>query len=324
MENSKLVQILKTLTKPELNRMGDMVYSPFFNKNNSVSSLFSAIYDTYPKFKPELLYREILFSNVFGNKKFNSQQLRYIMSDLTKIAEKYLVYKELESLPILENHFLLSAYKVRNLTKHSPSLLEQSNKLLEKYPFKDTLYYYKQYLIEADHYEYIASKRNLAVKENLSSILSSLDSYYIINKLKISAELINHTNVYAGVFESLLMDEIMAYLSGNNFDDTPGIAIYHRILQTLTDPENEKHYFELKDLLSMHTKSFPMEELNDMYIFARNYCAKKINSGETRFLSEIFDLYKTLIQDKIIFVNNYLSQWDYKKYCQCRFTSGQI
>lgn len=312
MHNSKLVHIIRTLNKPELNQLGDMILSPFFNKNESVSKLFSAIYKTYPKFKPELLDRQVLYSNVFGQKKFSEQKLRYMMSDLTKIAEKYLIYKELETKPILENHFLLTAFKSRNITRHSPSVLDQSNKLMKKYPFKDQLYYYEQYMIESDHYEYIASKRNVAVKENLNNIILSLDYYYVINKLKFSSELINHTNVYAGGYEHLLLDEILNYLKKNEPEDVPAIAIYHCILLTLTDTENEQHYFNLKSLLFENIKNFPLEELNDMFIFARNYCAKKINSGETQFLSEIFDLYKTLISNKIIFINNYLSQWDYK------------
>jgi len=65
-------------------------------------------------------------------------------------------------------------------------------------------------------------------------------------------------------------------------------------------------------LLAEHGKLFPREELNDMYIFARNYCAQKINNGESNYLYEVFDLYRMLLNDQVLLVNGHLSQWDYK------------
>ena len=234
------------------------------------------------------------------------------MTDLTKLLEQFMVQKELDDDEFLKSHLLLNAFQNRSLTKLSPPVLDKSRDLLEKYPYHDQYRFYHQFLIERDYYEYVASKRNLAVTENLEQILKNLDYYFIVNKLKFASELINHTNVMAGESNPLFLESIERYMQQTDYLSEPAIDIYYLILKTLSEPDDETHYFNLKAKLAANLNRFPQEELNDMYIFARNYCAKRINSGDIKYLSEIFDLYKTLIENQIIYINGYLSQWDYK------------
>ena len=49
-----------------------------------------------------------------------------------------------------------------------------------------------------------------------------------------------------------------------------------------------------------------------MYVYAKNYCIRKINHGDIEYIRELFDLYKVMLKDRIIFKDNYLSQFDYK------------
>jgi hypothetical protein len=312
MQNSKLIALLNSLSKIEMNQLNDFIRSPFHNKNELVIQLFHSLFRAYPKFKDHSIKKEVLFHATFGNVPFKEQKLRYLMSDLTKLVESFLILKVLETKPVLQNHFLLTALQKKHLSTLSPVVLEQSRKNQNKYPFLDQLFYYNQFMIESDHYEYIATKRNLAVKENLTDILENLDHYFLINKLKFSAELINHSNVYAGEINPLLLDEILLYIAQNTDKQVIGVQVYYTIIRTLLDPDNVAHYYKLKELLENNIESFPIHELNDMFIFARNYCAKQINSGKSEFLNEIFDLYETLIHNKIIYINGYLSQWDYK------------
>jgi len=83
-------------------------------------------------------------------------------------------------------------------------------------------------------------------------------------------------------------------------------------MMTLSDSENETHYENLKSLLKINYKKFTTEEARQMYDYALNYGIKKINSGKTIYLKEVFDLYKLLLQNKLIYEGEYISPWDYK------------
>lgn len=312
MKQSKILQLLEAMNKHDLNKLSDAVASPYFNKNEQIVALFHLLTAQHPHYNEAQLDKAALHEQLFPGTPFNDQQMRYLITDLTKVIEQYLILRKLDDEQILQQHLLIKGMQDKHLTNLIPKVIDQSERILKKYPFEDQKRYFDQFLLERDSYEYVASKRNLAIKETLQGILSSLDYYYIANKLKFSAELINHTNVMAGQFEPLLLEEITGFIEREDLQEVPAIQVYYYILQMLTHPEVESYYHTLKKLLSQHLQTFPREELNDMYIFARNYCARQINSGNTKYLREIFELYQTLSENEIIFQNGYLSQWDYK------------
>jgi len=53
-----------------------------------------------------------------------------------------------------------------------------------------------------------------------------------------------------------------------------------------------------------------------MYSFARNYCINKLNKGNPRYFNEVFELYKTMIDNKILYISNYLSPRTYTNVVQ--------
>lgn len=312
MKTSKLVNILKALTKTEISRFREFIISPFFNKNEIVIGLFDILHEAYPTFQQKKVDRVVVFNRLYPRVEFNEQKLRYPMSDLAKLLEEFLELQEFSKNKIARNHLLVQAFLHRNLHKYSQSVIDQAILSNEKNQYRDFQFYYDMFLLETDRYDDVSSKRNVAVKENLKSIIQNLDNYYIINKLKYSAEIINHANVWAGDFEPLLLDEILVYLDKHRDKNVPAVEIYYMILMTLLEPDNESHYFHLKKALTDSLSLFPQSEINDMYIFARNYCAKKINFGDLNYLVEIFDLYKILLESEIIFQNGFLVQWDFK------------
>lgn len=312
MKQSKILQLLQAMNKHDLNKLADAVVSPYFTKNKAVAEVFRLLTRHHPHYNESQLDKEALHAQIFPDTPFQDQQMRYLLTDLTKVIEQYLVLRKLDDEQILQQHLLIKGMQDKHLTGLIPKVIDQSERILKKYPYADQKRYFDQFLLERDSYEYVASKRNLAIKETLQGILSSLDYYYIVNKLKFSAELINHTNVMAGQYEPLLLEEITGFIQREDLQEVPAIHVYYYILQMLTHPEIESYYHALKKLLAQHLATFPHEELNDMYIFARNYCARQINSGNTKYLREIFELYQTLSENEIIFQNGYLSQWDYK------------
>ena len=108
------------------------------------------------------------------------------------------------------------------------------------------------------------------------------------------------------------LEVTIEFLKKNAIEDVPVISIYFQILLTLKEPSVEEHYTKLKQLLLHHIAQLPQTELRDMYAFAQNYCIKHINLGNTRYLRELFDNYKTLIQNGIILEGKFFPQFDFK------------
>jgi hypothetical protein len=80
----------------------------------------------------------------------------------------------------------------------------------------------------------------------------------------------------------------------------------------IQNQEDSRFYNQVKSQLADNLDKFPNEELRTLYDYLRNYCIRKLNSGETNYYQEVLNLYQFLLENKIIFKNGYLSEWDYK------------
>jgi hypothetical protein len=124
--------------------------------------------------------------------------------------------------------------------------------------------------------------------------------------------MINRRNILSVKYNLSFFDDLVQYLRNGTFDDVPAIHIYRLIHITLTEPENLNNYQELLVALNKSGNKFSQKEERGMYVFAQNFCIKRINRGETGALQDIFDLYKTMVSKNLIYEGNYISQPDFK------------
>ncbi|MBK7568265.1 MAG: hypothetical protein KBF42_04130 [Chitinophagales bacterium] len=312
MFQNKAIVILRTFTGQEVRLFDDYLRSPFFNKNQTIIQAFDTIKAWHPLYEHPNLERSLLYKLIFKDEVFDEQKLRYLMTDLTKHLEEYLCYKAISEEQIFKYHLLLYTYRLRRLDKAFLNTLKLAEKTLKEQPRRDVSHAFYEYLIEEDKYRFMSDRREHLHETNLQQVVDNLDKYYILNKMRYSAEIINNKNVVAINYKLFLYDEIMNHIRHNPLDYVPSAKIYYNIILTLTEPENKIHYINLLDLLKEHHLLFSKEEIFEMYVYAKNYCIRKINHGDIEYIRELFDLYKVMLKDRIIFKENYLSQFDYK------------
>lgn len=328
MYKSKPVIILSTFSKRELKLFEEYILSPFFNKKAEVITLFNLLKKQYPHFKEQQLEKQKIFKKVFPKLAFKEQKLRYLMSDLTKLLESFLAYQEYNQQTNHYNPYLLDAYMNRELDKyfHNTSSIFQNN--INKNQRQNIDFHLDNFQIIKQKFDLHAARANHLPRnirnDLLKSMLDSIDTFYIANKLKYSCEIYNNHNVLASDIEdTLLLDEIIQYLKTHEEISSPSVAIYYKILMTLLESKVEEHYNELINLLKKYEPHFTKNELYDMYIFARNYCIKKLNNGDAIYVRKSFDLHKILMANKVILRENYISEWDYKNIVQMSLGLGE-
>lgn len=312
MEGQKLFQLLSTLSKPELNQLEKLVISPFFNKNKHIITLFYFLKPYYPSFDFQQKEKADIHRAVFPNLPFHDARLRNIMSDLTVLAEQFLVWQKLETEPFTKTRYLIAATKERNIDKAYRTNVKRLAQVQENSAQRDVAFYFNQHQLMEEQYEFTAKNKDRALEHSLQQLTDNLDIYYLSKKLKYSCEMINRTNVFSEKYEMGLFNEVMDYLKNRKHENVPIIRIYYQILLTLLYDDVEAHYFELKHLLEEYSHLFRQEDNKMNYGFAQNYCIKKINSGRTGYLKELFVLYQLSLANKVIFEGEQLSQWDYK------------
>lgn len=320
MVNSKLILILKTLSKKEMKELKVFISTPIFNKNKDVINLLSIL----SKQHPEFLVKNLSHTNISKKlyQKDDIKRLRYAMTDLTKQCEKFIAYKNFE---YNESLHLLNAYKKRGLNKFFNQELTKQNQLInEKSQIRDEGYYQNQQELSEISFLHTLENDNRNIDTQLQNLVDNLDLYYLSKKLKYSCEIINRMNVLKVDYDVKLLNNLLDYINENNIKETPPISTYFQVLKTLQEPENEKHYNKLKKLISTHINRFKKEEQYDLYGYLQNYCIKKINSGNNNYLKELFNNYASMLTNKVIIKNNLIAQFDFKNMVTVALRVGEF
>jgi len=317
MENSKLTGILRSFSKKEMTDFGQFLQADFFCVNKNIRALYKLLLKSFPDFKGEELKKEVLHKQLFPGKKYEDKRIRYLLTDLTRHAENFLAFQNFEGDQHHKKVLLSRELTRRDCEKayfhHYMEIQEPQT------PVRDAAFYFNRYQAELDHLTYEIPRQKRKAQITVASVTNNLDKFYIARKLQLCCEIFNVQNVMQVDHKVLLFDELLEYLRNNPFDDTPVISIYYRILMTLLHSEDERHFTTLQTLLLDHENKITATELRDMYQYVLNYCIKKINLGNLGYQHTLFDTYKTILNNRVIFVNGYLSQWDFKNICTISF-----
>lgn len=315
----KLIHLLKSLSPWELKSFQKYVASPFFNVNEKVSHLLEILIQSYPVFEEKQITFENIFRQLFRNEKFiplkagqARQKLRYVMTDLTLLLEDFLAYEVFKEKTFYQKKFLLQKLKEKNHDKYFKQHLSLSNQFLDNHPQRDLKHYKRQLGYDELSYEFTALKDNRAADTSLQSLSDNLDIYYLSHKLKYCCEILNRQNILQVQYNIPILEFLLSYLKKNPQEDIPTVRVYFLILKTIREPEAENHFSDLKKYLQLHDEKFSVNEQRDIYAFVQNYCIRKINTGKTKYLKELFEIYKRMLEKDIIFENKELGHSHFK------------
>ena len=308
MLKSKTIEILKTFSPREWNDCRNYMSSTYLNENKNLLQLFDLLKKFQPDFDNEQLNKQQLYSELFTHKKYNDQKMRHLLSDLTIKLEDYLAYISFYTDKQLQHQLKLKELAKRDCEKsYSNKFKNQSAS-----PFLNTEYYWNNYNQQFNHLNNWLGKRKRSDTNAIEVISSHLDKFYVARKLQLTCETINARKLLSKDEKKLNLKLLIDYLKSTRYKDAPFILVYQSILQILLDKQPKKQFEVLGSLLAQHEKDFSLEDLREMYQYAMNFCIRWINQGEEEYLRALFEIYKIILANRVIFLEGYLSQWDYK------------
>lgn len=89
------------------------------------------------------------------------------------------------------------------------------------------------------------------------------------------------------------------------------LLLHYAVYLALQDEEDEGRFGHLRQLLAAATAESDPNTLKDVYLFAINYCARKIRQGRREYASTALELYITGIDSKSLFDGKELSPWTF-------------
>lgn len=314
MKKSKLIVLLSTFNTAEWRRFGEYINSPFFNKKEELVLFYHYLRKIAPDFKEKNLEKEVIFKKVFPEMSFNNRFLVHLNSSLLKLAEQFLAQMELEEMAQFENILTLEQLTKRKLEKHYRHNLRVLEKAFENRTTPTNDYYFYQYKISDIAQRYFLTLNQRKYDPCLQVAFDNLDQYYFINKLKATCELLEWQNIIAADYEFTFTEEVVAHLEKMGNQSNPIIAIYLTIYYLLTKEDTTEDFVSLQRLLKENNSIIPDIDKKAFYLFAINYCGQQIkqNNQIYYYAEQCLNLYKEGIEQKFLYVNDYLSPWTFK------------
>jgi len=317
MQKSNLIRSLRCLDKRDWRAFRKFVRSPYFNQREDVIRLFDYLDEMLGALKVENLDRKLVFKAVYGMETFEEQKLRHTSSVLLKLLKKYLVQLELEKDKMQHQAYLCKAYRQKSLDTFFEKALLQGRQDLEKETYRDSAFYYKHFEWAMEEAVFTVSYRRNEHKQ-FQTIADHLSISFIANLLRLKCEIQSHQTMSEQVYNLQLLPKVLKLLAAGEYLDIPIVALYYHCYSAFDALEqnevvlSEKHFHSLKELIHTHWTLIPPIEIRDIYLYAINYCIKRLNSGDRHFIREAFELFRSGLSNETLLEEGILSSFTYK------------
>ncbi len=303
----ELYKVLSSYEKRELTRYLD---SPFFNRDSNLLPLHryctnaDALTDKFKAWKI-----------VFKSARFNEKKFRYLVSDLITAIEAFIFISSVMKSKNGYIHALDEFFSAREAPVNKAVV---AAKIKSSKSAKDGTLNPEQYLEQ--HYEselleeiHMTSFKQYSryVQESNKGEPGGLDFFYTIEKLRQACLVANNNNIFGINIKSWFQKETLELASQKHFKGNPFVKAYHSVYRMLAEKE-EQHYFALKKIIDDYGYEFEDKNLAELFIYARNFCIGKINSGQHEFYKEIFSLYEQGLSKRVLLLNGEINERNFK------------
>ena len=303
MKNSKLLLLLDTFSKEELEQFTLFLDSPYFNKQEVFGRLFLII-------KPMLIDKtlelggEDIFEELFPNRKFDAKHLSNYTSRLLRLAQQFLgieaITKEKNYIQQLE----LKELSARGLDKHFKSTFSKTEKVVKKEKLSLD-FYLRQYQLKYIQHEFKQTNHEKITEKDLQSIFNDFDTYLILKKISLASEKRAYENAYNFSLKAAFLDDLETVVQQPPFKDIFLIQLYYHAYKMYINPYAIEDYFILKELIIQNQSSLAKRELKELLTIAINFANRQTSKGNALFLKEILFIYDLKEANQILFGNQF-------------------
>ncbi len=314
---SRLLTLIRTLDRYEIARLRKLICSPFFNENEQIIFLFDEIKTIYWRSEEQEIDKLLIWKKINNNSNsnyspnYNDLKFRRLNSDLLQLCETFLVQQQIELDNRQELHLLRQLSK-RNLDKHFDNTELQIRQTINNMQLHDFDYYTRKFQLEETVFQYRNETVRKTKKTNLEALDKSLTISFLIQKLNKYCTVINYKSVLKIDVDIIGTTEVLQLAALPEYAEVPSILAWKSVIDFLNQPDETQFYHHAVDILNKYADKLNAAERNDLYAHIMNYCIRKINNNQPRFYTELFKLYKVLLDKKYILNNEILNYWDYK------------
>jgi len=309
MYNSKLIDILKTLSTEEKEGLRKWANSPAHNHRSDRKELLNYLLDKR-KLSVKTTNRYTIFEYIYPDTTYDDKKLKRLMNLAVQLLEDFIHFWMQKKNTFSKQKAVILFLNQHSLDKYVPQYIRKSQSKQQKKLIQSSDYYNQAYQLEALIFE---QHNNLRPKKtNLQTIFDYRYLSFILDTLRYACEAVTHQRLYNTDYRIPLLHAILQDIETGKYQDVPTVQLYYNSYKALTCPEEEQYFEQLKKLLVDYYDKLNPKEIKSIYLIAINYCVKKLNDGIELYVRAAFELYQYGLKYHILIENNILSHFAYK------------
>jgi len=309
MKKNKLISLLRSFEKSELNAFDKFIQSPYFNSSEINIALWGHIRKYLKNIDSPQLSNEKTFKKVFPQEAYDDKRLRQSRSRLFKLVEVFLATQQFQSNEFLKKKKLKEAYYAREMYGQFESIGKALDKIIQKKSIKNDFDFHE--LVQLNHSFYFnqRSDKQVASRPHLEQSSKDLEKYYCLKKLKYACEWYSRQIRNS---ESIPPEISTFKLPKNHLKSgNPLFILYQNILSIFQQPIGKSKgtllFKKTIELFKHHLPNIPTDDQIILLMYLLNYGMAGNRIQSQTFLNHLFDLYDLGIQQKFLFWKGELS-----------------
>ncbi|MEO8514193.1 MAG: hypothetical protein ABI543_11575 [Ignavibacteria bacterium] len=305
MENSKIVRLLKTFTKPELNELERFVSSPYFSRKRDCMPLLKSLRRFWPEFdersSSKAVYEFAFSGKTYGDKRSVSM-LSTISSELYKLAVEFLRYSEFEKEENQKKLLLLRSLRRKNLRNEfekefgkqlsdssishgsAPGFLESSrlNSI------------YSDYLWDRGDMPGLYETQLISTSDAMAFALITGFKFMDLQNTAKLMDIKTHSSFTDIVLDALDGEKMLEAMQETKDSLYPYISANYYIYMMKKIPGESSYYNKLKQTLESNIEKFGHTEKYMLYQAMETHLVIELehNSYNAEVARELFELYR--------------------------------
>ncbi len=302
MHQSKLVVILKSLDKNELNRLHRFLEHPYFaqiKQKQKALELLRYLLPFHPQFDQPALEKSQVYTQIFDKKDYSASKLDKLVNRLLQAVKLFVAWEELRLDERSGEWQLWQAryFRRKNLGIAFQQTIQQARRWRERATRRGQDFYLLEYQLEREAAEFNSLFNQRKEDLNLPQTIEQLDIFYLTAKLEYACSLLaqrKHHIALPGTENEFADIEQMIERRPNL--RVPIVEVYYRAFLLLRRGGQEADYLQLLEALRANEHQIPLPQVLAIEAICRSHCIHKYNEGHQQYLGYAFALYKQQLE----------------------------
>jgi hypothetical protein len=292
MKKTKLIYLLDSLSDEEMKQFYSFASCYMFNPRSvKVSELLAVLSEYYPGFEDEGFTKEVVWSRLYPDKKYNDVVMRNLISDLYSLLRRFLAHLKLEQDEAeISKHLLEELY-----FRGKPDLAEKEADRLEALSYKHFRTNGNAYLnlYAAQCLRHVVNLKDWKFQDKSwqDEKMMFLIHFFIKEMIGYYQNYVSLKTFVKSEYDMMLFDELMTFGDMNYEKLDTQLKLLFNSTVILVYPHRED-VFE-KTLKLLKEKGGEIEKLThyNLLISMANYCLTKRRDGNLSYNSKLREIH---------------------------------